>query len=246
MKELFEGVAGVLIANDSLQALHGEGVRELMEACGASRYLVRTPTSTRFDRDTLAEMRRDAGWADSRGGERISDVTIRGLDALLEVLAHMPPEKAAARARVLWEALCDLDDRSGPQAFAGTYSWSYVQQRSCAFDAAFVTALNSTPWIPDEDGALRVPDLVVFDDIRPPWKSNPRLQSRIRFKPPVIRQLETAAGFEPGVLDLLKSVGITNKADLEERLGVVMPQVGRRARFRSAAVVGPLGIRWSA
>lgn len=223
MKELFEGIAGVLLADDSLEALHGEGVRELFEACGASRYLVRTSTRTRFNADTLASMRRDAGWAISTGGDLISDVTIRGLDAVLEALARMPAEKAAARARVLWDALCDLDDRSGPQAFAGTYSWWYVQQRSCAFDAAFVRALNSTPWIPDENGALRVPDLVVFDDIRPPWEPNPRLQSRIRFKPPVIRQLETAAGFEPGVLDLLKSLGITNKAELEERLGVAMP-----------------------
>ena len=73
-------------------------------------------------------------------------------------------------------------------------------------------------WVPDADGNLHAPKLVVFDTLG--WKPNPFLQSKIRFKPPIIDQLAKEAGIEPGVLDLLKKLGVTSEADLRARLGV--------------------------
>ena len=53
------------------------------------------------------------------------------------------------------------------------------------------------------------------------WKPNPFLHSKIRFKPPIIDQLAKEAGIEPGVLDLLKKLGVTSEARaLRARLGV--------------------------
>jgi hypothetical protein len=60
--------------------------------------------------------------------------------------------------------------------------------------------------------------LVLFDSLG--WNANPFLLSKIRFKPAIIDQLAKEAGIEPGVLDLLKKLGVTNEAELRARLGV--------------------------
>jgi hypothetical protein len=61
---------------------------------------------------------------------------------------------------------------------------------------------------------------VVFEELEPAWKESPFLLSKIRFKPPLIAQLAREAGLEPGVLDLLRRLGVTSEAQLRERLGI--------------------------
>jgi hypothetical protein len=65
---------------------------------------------------------------------------------------------------------------------------------------------------------LQRPELIVFDTLG--WKPNPFLQSKIRFKSPVIETLAREAGIEPGVLDLLKKLGVTSEVELRTRLGL--------------------------
>ena len=43
LKELFAGVSGVMLVDDSYSCLKGEDIRELLEACGATRYLQPVP-----------------------------------------------------------------------------------------------------------------------------------------------------------------------------------------------------------
>jgi hypothetical protein len=52
------------------------------------------------------------------------------------------------------------------------------------------------------------------------WKHDPFLLSKIRFKPPIIEMLAKEAVLEPALLALLKKLGLTNSAELLERLGV--------------------------
>ena len=52
------------------------------------------------------------------------------------------------------------------------------------------------------------------------WRENPFLLSKIRFKPPIIEALAREAGIEPGVLDLLKKIGVTSEAELKRLLGI--------------------------
>jgi hypothetical protein len=54
-----------------------------------------------------------------------------------------------------------------------------------------------------------------------PGCSNALLLSKIIFKKPIVDELAREAGFEPGVLDMLKKLGLTNTADPMLRLGVV-------------------------
>lgn len=218
LKTLFDGVPYVLMVDDSYDCLRGEEVRELLEACGATRYLERMQVNSDFAWDEKAEMRRKAGCENVTWGEQIEDFTLRGLDELLARLPMLDLACGADKARLLWEALCDVEDRRGTRAFSGTYRWFYYQWRDFEFDAAFVRRLNEVSWVPDRNGTLSPPSFVLFEETA--WRENQFLLSKIRFRPPIIETLAREAGIEPGVLDLLKKLGVTSEAELKARLGI--------------------------
>lgn len=226
LKELFEGVEKVMLVNDSYQCLRGEKVRELLEACGSTRYLQPVRINGQFTAQELLEMRRNAGCENSTGGEEVEDYTLRGLEELLKLLPTLDPKTAASKARLLWEALADVEDRRGVRTFSGTYRWFYFYQRSTEFPAYFVRLINQNAWIPDGNGGMQQPAFVFFADTK--WKEQPFLQSKILFRPPVIQALAEEAGIEVGVLDLLKQLGLTSEAELKSRLGIQAPPAQAR------------------
>lgn len=219
LKELFAGVKGVLIIDDAYACLRGEDVRELLEACGATRYLQPVPTDGRLSWEERSEIRRNAGLERATWEGPIADVTLRGLDKVLQLLPRLEPEARRRKADLLWDALADVESRRGSRAFVGEYTWSYSHETKTApFHAAFVRQLNETAWIPEGDGDLQRPEFVLFDSLG--WKVNPFLLSKICFKPPIIEALAKEVGIEPGVLDLLKKHGVTSVAELVVRLGL--------------------------
>jgi len=218
LRELFGGVSGVLLVDDSYECLKGEDVRDLLEACGATRYLQLVTADSNLTWKQRQEIRVAAGWESCTWDEPVQDHTLRGLDLLLSVLPRLDVENRRNRAALLWEALGDVEDRRGTGSFSGTYRWTYHRQRSATFDAAFVRQLNETAWVPDGNGDLQRPEFVIFDTLG--WKPNPFLLSKVRFKPPIIETLAREAGIEPGVLDLLKKLGVTSEAELKARLGI--------------------------
>lgn len=218
LKELFGGVSDVLFVDDAYACLRGEDVRVLLEACGATRYLQPVLVEANFTPEECREMRRAARLEDSTGGERFEDVTLRGLDQLLGVLSKLDAETQANKARWLWEALGDLENRRSIGAFSGTYHWFYQRPRSTTFDAKFVRQLNKTAWVPDAEQKLQRSESVVFDSLD--WEVNHLLLSKIRFKPPILDTLAIEAGIEPGVLDLLKAQNLTKVAELLSRLRI--------------------------
>ena len=221
LKTLFLEVTGIKMVDDRDGALVGDRVRDLLEACGASRgFLPVKSESPRWDaqRDEfLVKLREKNGHTVTSGrNDTVSDWTLRGLD---QVLQHLRRSDAAARcdkARCIWEELIQLEDRRGKGIFRGEYSWTYYGDHRQEFDSAFVQTLNRSAWIPDEDGELQRPDHVLFDSLS--WRDAPFLLSKIQFKPPIVNQLAAEAGFEPAMLDRLKKLGITSLAELEERL----------------------------
>jgi hypothetical protein len=218
LKELFAGVAGVPVVDASNACLRGEDVRELLEACGASRSLKPVSVATVLSRERRLELRVAAGWENSSGGEAVEDVTLRGLDLLLRALPTLDARTRAKKAALLWEALSELEDRHGTSVFMGTYRWYYYQPRSATFDASFVRQLNATAWVPSANGNLHQPASVVFDELA--WRENVFLLSKIRFRPRVIETLAREAGIDPAALDLLKELGLTSLAQLRARLGL--------------------------
>jgi hypothetical protein len=218
LKDLFGGIADVLLVDDSYRCLRGEDVRDLLEACGATRYLQPVPVEPQFDWAERTEMRRKAGCESTTGGEVIEDYTLRGLEELLHILPALDPEAAARKGSLLWDALIDVENRRGAGTFAGSYRWFYYYQRNCEFDTSFLRTLNEVHWIPDGKGVLQPPSYVVFSDTG--WNEHPFLQSKIHFKPPIIEALAKEAGIEPGLLDLLKKLGLTSEAELRARLGI--------------------------
>lgn len=221
LRQLFAGVPDILIVDNAHDCLRGEDIRDLLLLCGASRYLIPEAAPSGLSYSERAQIRKEAGLERASWENPPEDFTLRGLAALLEVLPKLQPKDAAARAKVLWEALADLEAR-GTAAFYGSYKWGYFhEEKTERFDAAFVRTLNQVAWVPNADGELVPPGLVVFDTLG--WKPNPFLQTKIVFKPPIIDQLAKEAGIEPAALDLLRKLGITNVADLTSRLGITNP-----------------------
>lgn len=202
LQQLFAGVPDILIVDNEYDCLRGEDIRDLLVSCGASRYLIPQATSSGLGHSEKAQIRREAGLERASWESQPEDFTLRGLTQLLEFLPTLKPEKAAARVKVLWEALADLEAR-GTAAFYGSYKWGYSHETKTArFDAAFVRTLNQVAWVPNADGELVPPGLVVFDTLG--WKPNPFLLTKITFKPPIIDQLAKEAGIDPAILDLLR------------------------------------------
>jgi len=202
LQQLFAGVPDILIVDNEYDCLRGEDIRDLLVSCGASRYLIPQATSSGLGHSEMAQIRREAGLERASRESQPEDFTLRGLTQLLEFLPTLKPEEAAARVKVLWDALADLEAR-GTAAFYGSYKWGYSHEAKTArFDAAFVRTLNQVAWVPNADGELVPPGLVVFDTLG--WKPNPFLQTKIMFKPPIIDQLAKEAGIDPAILDLLR------------------------------------------
>jgi hypothetical protein len=218
LKEVFVGVPGVMLVDDSYPCLRGEDVRELLEACGAVRYLRPIPDSA-LSWEERAALRVRAGHAETSGqNDRVNDYDLLGLKTLLQALAKFAPEERRTKARLLWEELANLEERRGKGIFTGDYYWTHYGSYRATFDAAFIRALNEAAWVPDQKGQLQKPELILFDSLG--WQPSPFLLSKICFKPPILDQLAREAGIEPGVLDLLKKLGVTSEADLRARLAV--------------------------
>jgi len=217
LKDLFAGVGKVLLVDDSYACLRGEDVRDLLEACGATRYLQPVRVED-FTWEQRREMRVAAGCKNLGRHETLEDYTLRGLDWLLGAMPNFDIETRARKAELLWQALADMQDRCGAGIFSGTYDWTYYGDHSVPFDAAFVRRLKGTDWVPDTTGELQRPEFVLFESLG--WNPNPFLLAKIRFKPPIIETLAEEAGIEPGVLDLLKKHGLTSVAELLARLGI--------------------------
>ena len=225
LKTLFAEVAGIKMVDDREPALVGDRIRELLEFCGASRgFLPIRSSSPRWDAqndDFLARLREENGYPVTSGRtDTVVDWTLRDLDQVLEELSRSADEVRRNKARCIWEELIQLEDRRGKGVFLGEYTWSHYDKYRQAFDSSFVETLKKSAWVPDEDGELRQPALVLFDSLD--WRDAPFLLSKIRFKPPIVDQLAAEAGFEPAMLDRLKALGITSVADLE-KLGLLVP-----------------------
>lgn len=229
LKSLFEGVPGVLVVDDSKDYLRGDRVRALLEAAGCPLYLFPSPTDSTLTREEKAELRQEAGIEGVTYEIAVRDSTLRGLLPLLKRLEGLDEDEASDRTDLLWEALCDVQDRRGERAFQGEYSWMRYGERKAVFDASFVKMLNETNWVPDENGSLRRPGDVVFE--RTKWKTNPSLLEKIRFKPPVIDELARVAGIDPGVLTLLAQHDLSAEdlTELLRRGGLIDDSGGKEA-----------------
>lgn len=221
LKQLFAGVKGVLIVDDSYDCLRGESVRDLLESCGALRYPRPLEAPTVLSAEEKLELRRKTGYETTSGAnDRVTDWLLQGFDALIELLPKLQLEQRAERGRLLWESLGDLEERRGRGIFDGSYTWShYGERKTPPFPAAFIRRINKAAWVLNSDNELVPPCLVVFDTLN--WKSNPFLLTKIAFKPPLIDQLAKEAGIDPEALDLLRKLGITNVSDLTARLGII-------------------------
>jgi hypothetical protein len=228
LKQLFVGVPGVLMVDDKYDCLRGEDMRDLLVACGASRYLNPHPAASGLKTIEKAQIRKNSGLERATWESQPEDFTIRGLAQLLEFLPKLGGDDAKVRSGLLWDSLADLEAR-GTGAFYGSYKWGYAHETKTArFDAAFIRTLNQVAWVPGAYGELVPPNLVVFATLD--WKSNPFLLTKLAFKPPILDQLAKEAGIDPAALDLLRKYGITSAIELAARLGITEQPLEQEAK----------------
>ncbi len=233
LQQLFAGVPDILIVDNTYNCLRGEDIRDLLVSCGSSRYLIPEAIKSELASSERIRIRKEAGLEHASWENEPEDFTLRGLAQLLDYLPALNTEEVAERVKILWEALTDLEARS-TAAFYGSYNWGYYRQsKASRFDATFIRTLNQVAWVPNADGELMPPGLIVFDTLG--WKHNSFLLTKINFKPPIIDQLAKEAGIDPAALDLLRKLGITNVADLTSRLGITNlhpePELGSMRLF---------------
>ena len=216
LQSLFDGVDGVWIVDHNFSCLRGESIRSLLMQAGASRHLRICDVTCDLSADELREMRRSHGLERSTWGE-VGDKDILGLGALLDCMSSMDEPARTLRASELWEALIELESNRGAAALSATYTWGFHDETQVAIlKPAFIRTLNETSWVPDVSGGFKRPQLVDFVDTG--WKPNSVLQSHIEFKPNALSLLAHEAGIDPGVLDLLRELGVTSEAELRARL----------------------------
>ena len=222
LKELFADILGIEMMDDHCDALGGDGIRDLLESCGAVRYLLPIKKEYKtwmpdcpLSAEDLRQLREQSGHSETSGrNDIVMDWTLRGLGDVLAKLPSLDAKDRRNRARCIWEALIQLEERRGKAVFRGEYRWTHRGERKQGFDSTFVKQLNDTAWIPGRDGDLQRPDMVLFESLD--WRDDPSLLSKVRFKPPVVDQLAKEAGFEPAVLDRLKELGITSMEALRK------------------------------
>lgn len=242
---LFDGVEDVSIVDNNYDCLRGEEVRELLEACGALRYPrpERTPREYSWS-DRLKALRVLSGYPETSGqNDHVEDWALHGFAKLIEHLPNLSVEQRIDRARLIWESLGELEERRGRGVFEGTYTWTHHGKRnSPPYPASFVRDLNEAAWVPDANGDLVPPQLVVFESLG--WKANPFLQSKIIFKPNAFDQLAKEADVDPAALDLLRKFKLT-EADLAalvaEKFGVAQPSDESNAAPEVPAPKAPTG-----
>ena len=210
LKSLYSGIAGVYLVDDEYSCLRGDDVRELLESCDAVRYMRPIRDYYSIDDAARCELRKGEGHEHiSVRKEHVKDWTLERLDVLLDAFPGLTIEDQKTKASQLWLELVNLRERRGESIFRAKYNWNYYGSHSAECDAAFVRKLNETEWVPDPAGNLQRPELIPFDGLD--WPSNPFLQSKIRFKPPIIDELAAEAGIDPELLYLLKKHGVTKK-----------------------------------
>ena len=219
-KDLFAGVKGIALVDDTCECLHGDLVRQLLSECGTLGYL-RPIKADPLTRREMANLRKEAGHEQTSGAsDRVSDRTLLGLTEVLKLLPGLDPEDRETRAELLWDELSNLEDRRGKALFEGNYTWTHNYHRyRRSFPAAFLRMLEKATWVPVHAAELRRPELVLFDSLG--WKADAFLLSKIRFKSPIIEQLAEAVGIEPGVIDLLRELELGSVEDLRRKLGIV-------------------------
>ena len=217
LKSLFAGVEGVFFVDDAIDCLRQCEMIKLLKMCGASDGLkpLKFEDRRRFAPSERFQMRRPV--FRDRGDvkqEKIEDVNVHALGIVLQKLETQPPTAQQRQSALIWRAIGRLN-RSD---FYGQYSWFHYSPRSCRFDAAFVKLLKETPWIPADNGSLRLPSEVDFEELG--WQADEFLQSKIKFKPSEIKMLAQKLDFELDVLELLKRRDLTTMSRLRE-FGIV-------------------------
>ena len=232
LRGLLSVVAGFMFVDQKVAILMSEEVQQLLKDCGAVDHLRPVDDHSKPSEDELRELRRDAGHEHTSGrSDRVSGFDLREIEELVYEVRKLDTQNQEDVARGLWRELKNLHHICGDDVFERIYVWTDSGGYRTKFDANFLRKLNSSSWIPTQEGQLRRPSDVLFSELG--WDEDHFLQSKIQFKPPKIHELANEAGFEPDVLELLKRRNLTTISKLRE-VGIIDDQLDGNGRSNEA------------
>ena len=211
LRELFEGLEGVMYPSPDAFDDAWMGVRGFLDEVGVAKVL--RPIKTKLDGKRLWEI-----GSELRAGAPVSyhgghDWEIAELRAVLDQIREDALDVRMKRSRRLWDAL--RDSWAGHRGvlsscWRGKYHWSYSHShRSKDFDAAFVEVLRDAAWVVDSDGALHRPNEVVFSMLG--WTDEPALRRNLGF----LSDEDKRHREQEQMLTMLEEFGITTPNELE-------------------------------
>jgi hypothetical protein len=103
LKDLYDGIPGIYLADDN-PTLRGEPIRELLESCGAARYIYPVEMHSGLTESEKYDLRLSGGQVRATYEAPIIDYSLRGLEKLLDQLSTLDVEARRTKARLLWEA----------------------------------------------------------------------------------------------------------------------------------------------
>lgn len=207
LREVFSGIKGVWLVDDSLAGLKGETARDLLTACGTLDVIRVVPTEGSLTWEQREKLRVQRG-ANTKTWDRIDgDGACSEIEDLLAVFPSLTPDDAKNRAAAFWMLLRDtLRDRRDAY-FQARYVWGYAQRDwHIAFPATWVRAIREAKWIPNAEGKLHAPSEICFSEVAEEIRNNesPFLTEILGFRPEAIKELAEKEGIDLETLNLLK------------------------------------------
>lgn len=207
LKIVFEGVPDVWLVDDKFQALRGEAVRELLQACGVSDVLRTVPCETSLTWSARRAIRLKAGNEACSSQLIQNDADCTELGSVLQRLPQLSAEAFKRRSCEIWALLREtLHDRREAY-FQASYQWSYMHTHSsCMIPATWVRRLQEARWLVDKTGQARAPHEICLSDAHEDIQSAPNafLAEILGFRPEAIKELAEKEGIDLEALNLLK------------------------------------------
>jgi hypothetical protein len=99
LRDLYDGIHEIYLVDDN-SALRGEPMRDLLEACGAARYIYPVEVRSTLTESQKYDLRLSGGQVRSTWEAPIADFSLRGLEELLGQFPTLSLEGRRSKARL--------------------------------------------------------------------------------------------------------------------------------------------------
>ena len=220
---LFTGNKKIWFVDQGKDCLKEKKATELLEECGAARFLNRIPCDCDLQESYFEKLRRDNGLY-RETSSKVLDYKIEGFQRTIDQIN----EKTQGWKNLsyhLWICLKAAIANYREDFLFGVYEWTYSREtKKAKFPASFIRLLKNSKWLPGNNNDLRKPSEICFKDLPQEYQRNfnQHLVDVLDFKPDEVLLLAEKTGIDPDILNYIRD----NKISAEQfraRFGIPNP-----------------------